>query len=106
MINYVRFGKNVTKDTFYRQPITFTSIEHEAWRHRLISVYDRIAAALTVAEIDHDFWQTLSSQPNWASCSGKFGYPCDYTSLCEEPAHIALVKIDSMYGIRPEWNPW
>ncbi len=106
-VNYVRFTKEVNKDTFSRELISFTPIEHEAWESRLIGIYKTIAKVIRESNENPLYWQTMPSNPNWASCSGKFGYPCDYVSLCEETnPNVALVKIDSSFRRREEWRPW
>lgn len=105
IINYIRLTKEVTKDTFQRQIASFTLPELEWWKRQLISVYDRVAAAQSCAATVNNYWLSDFSNPNWASCSGRFGYPCHFTPLCEEP-HMAQYKKGSLYQVKKEWRPW
>ena len=128
VVNYIRFAKKVEKDkTFKRSIISFSRLEIEAWRQNLIRIYSRIENALTFlqevpidkrwysaitylqeASDDKQWYQEDDTLRNRAACSGKFGYPCDYTQLCENFFAPDLIKIyeSSEYKQKPEWRPW
>lgn len=107
MVNYIRFTKGVTKDTFQRQIINFSSIDHRLWEMRLIGVYHKVYEMLLKAEIfGPKFWFKEESEPKWSSCNGRYGV-CSYTPLCEENnERVQLVKVDSLYTKKEEWKPW
>ncbi len=97
LVNYVRLTKSITKDTFKRELTQFNSLELAQWKKRLIGIYDWICMAS-----EHDIYQM-----NFSACSGKFGYPCDFTPLCEEyNQDIVKAKKTQLYTIREEWKPW
>lgn len=102
VVNYIRFAKKVEKDkTFKRAVISFSKMELESWKKELIEIYRRIECYVN---------SDLQYGPahNWSACSGKFGYPCDYTDLCENymiPTFVQ-VNINTKYKVRPEWRPW
>jgi hypothetical protein len=97
VINYVGLTKGVTKDTFQRDIASFTPIEHQVWRQRLIQVYDRIADCLL----------SDSYPQRWDSCAGKYGHPCVFTPLCEEwDKQLIQIKKKEVYTQKPEWHPW
>lgn len=97
LVNYIRLTKGITKDTFSRDIITFNAPELAMWKQTLIDIYDTIYSE-----------QMNGTYPkNWSACSGKFGYPCDFTPLCEESNEgIIKAKHDNLYTIREEWKPW
>jgi hypothetical protein len=97
IINYVRLHKAVNSSTFVREPISFGSYEIKRWRSELINIYVDIAREVKGEAFTH----------RWSSCSGKYGYPCEFTHVCEEPniATANLIKI-SNYKIKKEWRPW
>ena len=117
VVNYIRFAKKVEKDkTFKRSIISFSRLEMEAWRENLIRIYHRIENALNPSLFaenaeDGKDWQWYDSTDilrNRSACSGKFGYPCDYTLLCENFFNLELIKINesSEFVQKPEWRPW
>ena len=69
-------AKEGSKETFVREPISFSSRENSLWRSELIEIYIRILRD--------------QSEPNWIhranrdSCDGKYGYKCQFTDVCEE----------------------
>lgn len=105
VVNYIRFTKEVTKDTFQRKIASFIKPELDWWEREVIKVYDRIAESMIREEMTENYWLSSSSEPNWASCSGRFGYACHFSPLCEEP-HMAPFKKTSVYQIKKEWKPW
>lgn len=105
VVNYIRFAKKVEKDkTFKRSIISFSRLEMSSWKDNLIRKYNQIEQALLC-----DDW--YDPNDNWrerSSCAGKFGYPCEFTKLCEEYTNPALIRIyeQSEYQKKAEWRPW
>jgi hypothetical protein len=102
VVNYIRFAKKIEKDkTFKRAVISFSRLEMEAWRHELIQIFHRIDDFLN---------EQLSSIEvrNWAACSGRFGYKCEFTELCEEWNNPPLVQLkkEAEFKQKAEWRPW
>lgn len=100
VVNYIRFAKKVEKDvTFKRAIISFSRMEMESWKEQLLGIYRGVENY-----INGEF----GTCRNWSACSGKYGYPCDYTDLCENYMLPQLVQVnmDTKYKIRPEWRPW
>lgn len=97
IINYIRLHKETSAKTFVREPIAFNSYEIKRWRSELINIYVEIANAVKHDEFDY----------RWSSCSGKFGYNCEFVDVCEEPnLNVAnLIKIHN-YKKKKEWRPW
>ena len=106
LLNMIRLAKGVTPRTFETIPISFTDVEHQWWRRELISIYDRMAEILPSQFMDVEEREPL---PNWSSCSGMYGYECNYTRLCEpteqEPTLLEAKK-QALYKIKPVWSPW
>lgn len=99
-INYVRLKKEVDDTIFERAPINFNALERDAWRDELIGIYDEITAIKNMVE----HWDMPK---NRASCSGKFGYPCEFTKLCDEINPSARENLKkSYYHIKTPWKPW
>lgn len=97
MVNYIRMTKEITKDTLKREMITFSKPELDYWKYNLIDIFHEIAKAVG----DNKY------EKNYSSCSGKFGYPCDFTPLCEEYVPgIIEAKRNTLYTIKKEWKPW
>lgn len=105
IINYIRLTQKVDGTTFERKMNGFTKPEREQWKSYLIAVFKKMERIIRASEQDPYFWLKSDSEPNWDSCGGKFGYPCDFTSICEQP-DIAEVRINQLYHIREEWKPW
>lgn len=110
VVNYVRLSKTVDKDTFKRDIASFTAEEHTAWEQELISIYKRMALAVyggsSSKYVSYDI-KSGEFEPRWSSCSGRFGYACDFTPLCEElNPQLKAMKQQTMYQIKPEWKPW
>jgi hypothetical protein len=97
IINYVRLTKGVQNGTFQRDIASFTPLEHYAWKQRLIRAFDKMALAL----------QSETFEQSWDACSGKFGYPCQFTPLCEESDKgLIQLKKQTQFVQKPEWKPW
>lgn len=105
VVNYIRFAKKIDKNkTFKRAIISFSRIEMDAWKDNLIRVFSKIEDTL----IQDNWYDQTDAFRNRAACSGKFGYPCGYTTLCENFFNPELIKIyeQSEYKQKPEWRPW
>lgn len=103
MINYVRLTQKVDTTTYKRQLISFAPGEHEWWRKRLIKYFLKVAEQRYQINALGPHWV----EKNWGSCSGKFGYECDYTQLCNERDHAVKLAVEkNLYQIKPEWKPW
>lgn len=102
IINYVRINKSVSKDTFQRDLISFSKQELAAWHEELICHFSSVESF-----IKEPSRETLPLYMNRASCSGRYGYPCEFISLCEEPLHeIRVAKKDTNFTKKDEWKPW
>jgi len=98
IINYIRLHKEVKTSTLVREPISFSAMELRRWRAELIGIYVDMAKEIN---------NSLGFTHRWNACSGKFGYPCQFTHICEEPnPHTAnLIKVQK-YKEKKEWKPW
>ncbi len=97
IVNYIRLHKEVKATTLERQLIWFTPQEREAWKLELIGIFKRIA---------HDM-QSGEFPKRRNSCEGKFGYPCEFTKVCDEPLVQVGEAIKQMHFVkREEWKPW
>ena len=97
IINYIRLHKNETDKTFIRQPIAFNPAEMRMWKEELITYFIEMAACQKSG-----VWPT-----NRDACSGKFGYECEYTAICDEPNEFVQLAIkENNYKKKVEWKPW
>lgn len=97
IINYIRLHKETSAKTFVREPLAFGTYELKRWRSEVINTYVEIANAVKHDEYDY----------RWSSCSGKFGYACEFAEVCEEPNIYTanLIKIQN-FKKKKEWRPW
>jgi hypothetical protein len=97
VINYIRMAKDASKETLVREPISFSSYENRLWKEELTDIYVKIAR------------EQLSGEHfrNRDSCDGKYGYPCQFTSICEESSQVTkdAIKVRDFVK-RKEWKPW
>lgn len=101
LINYVRLTKKVDKTTYNRAITSFTFNDLRWWKDELVRIFYKVQTAIDA------FAATGIYQPNWGSCSGKFGYPCNYVQLCEEQnSNVRNALINQLYTKRKEWKPW
>lgn len=101
LINYVRLTKKVDSTTYKRAITSFTANDLLWWKDELISIFFKIQAAIDMFAIKGYY------EPNWGSCSGKFGYPCNYVALCEEQnLQVRNALMNQLYTKRKEWRPW
>lgn len=99
-INYIRLTQKVDSTTYVRKWVSFSSVERAFWKRRLIQIYDKM--------LEYERNGITPNDYNWGMCSGKFGYPCEFTSLCEESylPDVVEQKKKQLYHIREEWKPW
>lgn len=97
IINYIRLHQTVNDKTFVREPISFSSLDLIYWKKELITIYIEVAEQMRKGKF----------QRRWNACSGKYGYACQFTSICEEhnPQVGELIKIQN-YKKKKEWKPW
>lgn len=102
-INYIGLQKEVTAKTFRRQIITFSPAELKEWRQEIIEKFVEIATAL---RRDWYFGPGGKSK-NRDSCTGKFGYACPFTKICEESNPHLVKSIKEIEYVKKEiWRPW
>jgi hypothetical protein len=97
VINYIRLHDKIQPKTFVRQPLSFSSLEMRHWKKELTDIYMQIARMVAIGDYPK----------NRNSCSGAWGKPCQYVSLCEEynlEIRAAIQKRD--FTQRKEWRPW
>lgn len=98
IINYVRLHDKLTEKTLVRQPVSFSPGEIHAWKQELTEIYVQIAKRQRAGDFP---------ARNRSACPGKFGYPCEFTSLCDiydSRQRAATQKLD--YTKKKEWKPW
>lgn len=97
VINYIRLHQQVEETTLERQIVQFSPLDQRMWREELIEYYIFIAKIMRSGEF----------KKNRDSCSGKFGYKCQFTQICEEyePELITNIK-NTKYVKKEEWKPW
>jgi len=97
IINYVRMADKLSDDTFKRELISFSPQELRWWNQELIEKFISMAKNL----------QTLKMERRWGSCSGKFGYKCQFTDLCEQyNPDIREAMKHAGYKKKELWQPW
>ena len=97
VVNYIRLTKGISKDTFARKISSFTPYEHQVWKQRVIRMFDNMADAMR-----HGYYEQ-----RWDACSGKYGYPCPFTQLCEQAdSQLIQVMKQTRYTERKAWKPW
>lgn len=98
VINYVRLKDKVDATTLVRQPIAFNPGEMRAWKEELTEMYIHIAKRQRQADYP---------QQNRSACPGKFGYECQFTSLCDlyDPRQRQSQK-QLYFTKKKEWKPW
>jgi len=107
VINYIRLTEKVDKETFVRQPLSFSSLEMRYWKQELTDLY--VSIAKTIADPFYYLNESLTyaHSQNRSSCGGAWGRTCQYAPLCEEynpQIRAAVQKRDFMP--RKEWRPW
>lgn len=96
MVNYVRMTQKIDAETYSRDIINFSPQEMRAWKEEVTGIFLRIA-------------KDLQSDPErrWGACSGKFGYKCEFTQVCEEfNSTLRESMIATRYTKKPLWRPW
>jgi hypothetical protein len=99
VINYIRLAKVLKAgETLQREIVCFSDNELRAWKEELIRIFFRIKESYIRATYEQ----------NWSSCMGRYGAPCNYTTLCEEnDKNMKKRKQDMLYKISDiQWRPW
>ncbi len=103
-INYVRLAAETDKDTFQRVPITFTSLDHEFWKQKLIRKFKVVEDFLHETRMNDGI--PPAHYGNDASCGGVW-HPCSYQRLCENwDKKLIQIIADTNYHQRAVWKPW
>lgn len=112
VVNYVRLAKKFeVGKTFKRAVISFSKQEMDWWRARVIEMFRRVeVCAITGIDMEPNsqWYREDDTYRHRSACSGKFGYPCAYTQICENSFNPQFVKIieTTDYVKRPIWRPW
>lgn len=114
VVNYVRLAKKFeVGKTFKRDVISFSKQEMDWWKNRVIEMFRQVEVAVTLVQgvflNPHNQWyQENDSLRHRSACSGKYGYPCAYTQICENSFKPQFIKIieTTDYTKRPIWRPW
>lgn len=97
IINYIRLKDKLDDRTLVRAPISFDARELTFWKQEMVDVFIKIAREKRLGTYER----------NWGSCSGKFGYTCEFAKLCPEKERPLLYQgIKSGFIKREEWKPW
>lgn len=97
IINYIRMAKTIEKDTLTRHIVSFSSKDRREWKQELIEIFVTIVRDMELSEYTK----------NRSACPGKFGYPCEFTKICEETNPVTIQAIKSInYKEKEKWTPW
>jgi hypothetical protein len=104
VVNYIRFNKNPTVDTFAREIIPFSPLDHKLWKKEITQLFFKMANfKLGYETFGEDYNQEGRRR---SSCSGQYGM-CEYTLLCDESNKDMLVNIEKMnYEHKEPFKPW
>lgn len=105
VVNYIRFAKKVEKGkTFKRAIISFSRQEIRDWEEEVLDIFHRVELYQNRLE-RHELEK---EDHEWSSCAGKFGYPCDFTKICDyyRNPELTQLTIEQSYKKKPEWRPW
>lgn len=111
VVNYIRFtqkleiGRNVRNPTLKRDLISFSRAEMVWWKNEVTSMFGHVENYIK----NEGQFSEQSARRNWGACSGKFGYPCDFTPLCENlpfGQQLVQIKQDQDFIVKPEWRAW
>lgn len=120
IVNYVRLAKKFEPGkTFKRDIISFSRVQTKWWEARLIEMFNRVEKAVTghPSYFDEEFG---TGEKNWqwyvesdalrrrSACSGKYGYFCPYTPICENAGNAQFIKLieQTDFQKKPIWRPW
>ena len=113
VVNYIRFTQKLDispkafNPTFKRSLISFSRAEMDWWKGQVFEMFRNVENYVRGLYLGGQ--GTQAEGRNWGACSGKFGYPCDFTPLCENvPFGQGLVQIkqDQDFVVKPEWRAW
>ena len=105
VVNYIRLHQAISEKTFVRDTIYFSSLEKQIWKRRLIEKYKKIAHDREIAaqKMGHSAFEKEES-----ACSGKFGYPCEFTKICNDNFDLVSIQAvkEQFFKKREVWKPW
>ena len=97
IINYIRLHQKIDEKTLVRSTTSFSSLDIRMWREELIDIYMNYANIVRKNEFPL----------NRSSCSGKFGYPCQFVDICNEHSKSIKEAVKKTKFVKREpWNPW
>lgn len=105
VINYIRLHQAISEKTFVRETVYFSSLEKQLWRRRLIEKYKKIAHDRELAAQRSGI---AAFEKEESACSGKFGYPCEFTKICNDNHDLVSIQAvkEQFYQKREVWKPW
>lgn len=97
-VNYIRFA-NAKETTFKRDIANFTQMDHMNWKVELLKIYHKIANII--------MYEGGVFEKNWAACGGRFGYVCDFVSLCEERNQdLVQIRKENNFEKKTPYKVW
>jgi hypothetical protein len=115
VVNYVRLAKKFEPGkTFKRDVISFSRTQIKWWEARVIEMFNRVENAISSSLIESNFekdWQWYQENDSLrrrSACSGRYGYPCPYTPICENAGNTQFIKLieTTDFKKKPVWRPW
>jgi hypothetical protein len=102
MVNYFGLQKEFKEGTtFRRMSLCFSHSHLDRWKERLHSLFLQMVGELNNIE------EGFEPSTNEKSCSGSWGYPCEFHTICEATdSRIQKMIQISQYEERPRWEPW
>lgn len=105
VINYIRMTKKNDETTFVRKTVPFSSLELQLWHGRLIQLFRKMEVAIRLAK--GEYGKPEGFEHRWGSCENKYGYPCQFTDICEQTDQFSLNMVkETKYHKIQEWKPW
>lgn len=111
VVNYIRFNKNITKDTFVREIIPFSAAEHRSWKNEITQLYRK----MTDTKLSLDYIENLhgnnheliNSIKRRSSCPSQYGGLCEFIPLCDETnPNIVINIMNQNYEHKEPFKPW
>lgn len=98
VVNYIRLHQAISEKTFVRDVIYFSALEKQLWKRRLIEKFKKIFRQM----------QSGVFEKEESACSGKYGYPCEFTKICNDNFDLVSIQAvkEQFYKKREAWKPW
>jgi hypothetical protein len=97
IINYIGLQDTLVDKSFRRQLISFPKWKINEWKKKMMTIFSSISSTILYGS---------GFERNENSCQGKFGWPCQFTMLCEtENINIQQGLKEQFYEIKI-WKPW